>query len=48
VNKKCDVDLVVLQYDLSMHVVLHIKPMSDSLLYTKYVVVFFVLSLIDV
>jgi hypothetical protein len=45
VSQKCDVDFVVLQFDMFMLDVLHIKPMSNSVLYAKFVVVFLVLML---
>jgi hypothetical protein len=37
-NKRYDVNLVVLQFDLSVVVVFHIKPMFDSLLYAEFIV----------
>ncbi len=45
VNKNCDVDLTVLQFDMFMFVILQIEPMSNSLLYAKSSVVFLVFML---
>jgi hypothetical protein len=55
VSQKCDVDLVilqfdlfVLQFDLYMPILLQIEPMFDSLLYVKSIVLLLVLLLIVV
>ncbi len=48
VNKNYDVDLAVLQFDMFMLVILQIKPMSNSLLYVEFVVVFLMFMLTNV
>ncbi len=52
-SQKCDADLTVLQFDLSVlqsdlfvPTTLQIEPMSDSLLYVKSIVAFLMLLLI--
>jgi hypothetical protein len=45
VNLKCDVDFVVLQFDLFVLAILQIEPMSNFPLYAESVVVFLVLLL---